>query len=107
MKVSPIDRAPSVRFALAAQLLVDEARAIGIRAPAFRSPPRVAGTYRTITRRQGSVVVAVRIRGRPFEAVLADMVEGIVLANKLGPLDAARCRARLWDSLHVADQLAA
>jgi hypothetical protein len=43
--------------------------------------------------------VSVAIRGRPWAAVLADMVEGVVVANRLRSVDADRCRARLWARL--------
>jgi len=41
-------------------------------------------------------VVSVRVRGRPREAVLADMIEGVVVGNGLGPPDADRVRNELW-----------
>ena len=33
-------------------------------------------------RADGGVAVAVRVRGRPMAAVLADLVEGVVVANR-------------------------
>jgi len=45
--------------------------------------------------------VAVRLRGRPWAAVLADMVEGVVAANDLHAAEADRARAALWEA--VAD----
>ncbi len=76
--------AASVRFATAVQALAAEARRQGLVMPGFRSPPRPPGVQRTIRRRpDGQAVVAVRLRGRPFAAVAADMVEGVVVANRL------------------------
>ena len=93
----PIDRAPSLRFALAARQLADACRRLGLDPPAFRSPPSLAGVDRTLHRRGGSCVVAVRVRGRPVEAVTADLIEGIVAANRLDAEAASRVRAELWE----------
>lgn len=41
-------------------------------------------------------VVAVRLHGRPAAAVVADMIEGVVVANGLVSPDADRVRAQLW-----------
>ena len=40
--------------------------------------------------------MAVRLRDRPWSAVLADMVEGVVVANELTGARADRVRAVLW-----------
>ena len=79
--------ASSVRFAAAARRLSAACQARGLVAPSFRSPPRAPGADRSLRRRpDGGAVVAVRVRGRPFAAVAADMVEGTLLANALaGP----------------------
>jgi hypothetical protein len=53
---------------------------------------------RTLRRRGEGVIVSVRLRGRPWIAVLADMIEGVVAGNRLGPPDSDRLRAELWDS---------
>jgi hypothetical protein len=89
--------AASVRFAAAARRLAAACRERGLVSPAFRSPPRVAGVERTIRRRaDGGAVVAVRLRGREFRAVAADMVEGVLAANRLsGPEAQAHHRALL------------
>jgi len=44
-------------------------------------------------------VVAVVLRGRAFSDVLADMVEGIVIANRLQDPAAARVRRTLLDAV--------
>ena len=88
--------ASSIDFAEAARLLGRAARRRGLVAPGFRSPPRVVGADRTIRRRGGAAVVSVRVRDRPVPAVLADMIEGIVVANDLVTPDADRVRSELW-----------
>jgi len=86
---------PALRFAHAARVLGAAARAGGLSVPAFRSPPRIAGARRTLRRYPGGAVVAVQLRGRSFDDVVADMVEGVVQANGLTDEAAARVRALL------------
>jgi len=74
--------ADPVRFAAAARRLGQEARRRGLAVPGFRSPPRLPGVDRSIRRRaDGVAVVAVRVHGRSLEAVVTDMVEGVLAAN--------------------------
>lgn len=63
--------------------------------PAFRSPPRVAGAARTIRHLGDGAVVAVQLRGRDAAAVATDMIEGIVVANRLDVARAEPVRRRL------------
>src|SRR5436853_228923 len=78
--------ADPVRFATAARRLGAEARRRGLAVPGFRSPPRLPGALRGIHRRpDGSVFVAVRVHGRSVEAVVTDMVDGVIAANRPGP----------------------
>jgi hypothetical protein len=42
----------------------------------------------------------VRLRGRAFEAALDDMVEGVLVANRVEPADAVRIRPALEDAVH-------
>ena len=85
-----------MQFAAAVQVLGHEARALGLDVPGFRSPPRLRGVDRSLRRRPGAApAVAVRLRGRPFDAVVADMVEGVLVANGLTGAPAASARARL------------
>ena len=86
-------------FAAAARRLADAARAAGLAVPAFRSPPRVAGAVRTIRRYPGGTVVSVQLRDRAHEAVAADMVEGVVVANRLTGDAALRARTLLAEAL--------
>lgn len=68
---------------------------MGLVVPVFRSPPRLAGADRTICRRHGSLIIAVRSRGRPFADVAADVVEGVVVCNGLHRGQEMRVRRQL------------
>ena len=86
----------SLRFADAVRVLAVEARSLGLDVPGFRSPPRLAGADRSLRRRPGaSPAVAVRLAGRPFSAVVVDMVEGVIVANGLAGAAASHARDRL------------
>lgn len=94
----------SMQFVAAARTLTRAARAEGVDAPEFRSPPRLVGVSRSLIRRPaGGAIVAVRLWGRPWAAVLADMVEGVVAVNRLGDVPADRCRGAMWAALDDAD----
>ena len=91
---------PSIRFAAAVRALTIEARRAGLVVPSFRSPPRLAGVDRSLRRRNGGgATVAVVVRERPWAAVLADMVDGVIATNRLSGPAADRARARLWVAL--------
>jgi len=84
-------------FAHAARLLGREARRRGLVAPSYRCPPRIVGVQRSLRRHpKGGAVVAVQLKGRPWLAVLGDMIEGVVVANNLRPPQADRLRSDLW-----------
>ena len=88
---------PVLRFAEAVRALGVEARRNGLRMPAFRSPPRLVGVARSVRRRaDGGATIAVVVRGRPWAAVVADMVEGVLVANGLTGVAADTARAALW-----------
>lgn len=90
----------SVHFAAAARVIGDVARPRGLLVPAFRSPPRVRGAERTLRRwRDGGATVSVRVGDRPFVEVVADMVEGVVVANGLSGIAATRIRTALWEEV--------
>jgi hypothetical protein len=94
----------SLRFARIARSLTEAARRQGVRAPTFRSPPRRVGLTRTIRRRgDGGATVAVVLRGRPWPAAVADMIEGVVAYNRLTGAKADGVRTALWAA--VADAL--
>jgi hypothetical protein len=94
-------------FAVAARVLASQAHRHGLKPPGFRSPPRAIGVDRSLRRINGGVVVSVLLRGRPFVAVLSDMVEGVVVANRLIGREAEIARTVLWasvESLLVSDE---
>ena len=86
----------SLDFGSAARSLGRAARLRGLVVPVFASPPSRPALDRSIRRRNGSPVVSVRLRGRPRGAVLADMIEGIVVANRLEDARADLARSALW-----------
>jgi len=87
-------------FAHAARLLGREARRRGLVAPSYRCPPRIVGVQRSLRRfPQGGATVAVQLKGRPWLAVLGDMIEGVVVANGLLPPHADRLRNELWQAV--------
>src|SRR6476620_7141978 len=89
-----ITELPALRFADTARRLGAAAHEAGLSVPAFRSPPRVADAARTIRRYPAGAVVSVRLRGRPFAEVLADMVDGVLAANQVSAADGPRERSR-------------
>lgn len=94
--MGPVE-ASSVTFASAARTIGREARRRGLAVPGFRSPPRLPEVERSLRRRaDGGATVSVRYRGRPWPAVLADMIEGVVVANRLAGAAADHCRTALW-----------
>lgn len=90
-------------FAAAARLLAREARRLGLVGPSFRCPPRLVGVDRTIRRRPDGAIVSVRMRDRPWPAVLADMIEGVVVTNLLTPPQSDRLRAELWEACGASE----
>lgn len=108
MTSRPIDhptRSTALDLAGAVRVIGSTVKAMGFEAPGFRSPPRLVGVDRSIRRRRSpsgegiSAVVSVRVKGRPWAAVLADMIDGVVAANELAPPDADRVRTELWSVL--------
>ncbi|MDG2427385.1 MAG: hypothetical protein P8M16_03065 [Acidimicrobiales bacterium] len=86
----------AIWFAEAARSIGGAARLRGLEVPTFRSPPSMTGVQRTIRRCGTSATVSVVVRGRPWAAVLADMVEGVVVVNGLDSRRADTVRAALW-----------
>src|SRR3546814_6804217 len=86
----------SIRFATAVQVLARAARAQGLVVPGFRSPPRLGGVHRSIKRWDGGATIAVVVKDRPWAAVQADLVEGVIAANRLVGAAADRAREGLW-----------
>jgi hypothetical protein len=74
----------SIQFAETARLLAAVAREYGLQVPGFRSPPRLPGADRTIRWSPGGTcMVSVRVRGRPADAVVTDLIDGVIVANGL------------------------
>ena len=95
------------QFASAARIIASQAHRHGLYPPGFRSPPRIVGVDRSLRRLNNRVVVSVLLRGRPFVAVLANMIEGVVVANELTGRNAENARTFLWssvESLLVSDE---
>ena len=86
----------SLDFGSAARSLGRAARLRGLVVPVFASPPSRPDLDRSIRRRNGSPMVSVRLKGRPRGAVLADMIEGVVVANYLAGARADLARSALW-----------
>ncbi len=95
--------ATSLRFAAAARTLGQVARRDGLVVPSFRSPPRTLGLDRSIRRTRSGVVVSIRLRDRPWIAVLVDMIDGLVATNLLDGVDAARLRTLLWEAVMASE----
>ena len=55
----------------------------------------------------GSATVAVAVKNRPYQAVIADLIEGIVVVNKLDGTSATRIRTQLWEAVVEAHREAA
>jgi hypothetical protein len=85
----------STTFAGVVRILGAEVRALGLEVPGFRSPPRIPAD-RSLRRRPGATpAVAVRLAGRPLDAVVTDMVEGVIVANQLAGRRAIEVRSHL------------
>ena len=97
----------TVRFAHAVRTISESARLQGLEVPMFRSPPRRGQAVRTIRRTRRGVTVSVVLADRPWANVLADLVDGVVVANRLDGGQAIRCRTALWAALERDDVLAA
>jgi hypothetical protein len=82
-------------------------RAAGLTVPAFRTPPRRPGAPRTIRRLPGGPVVAVALKGRVFSEVVHDMVDGVIVANRLEGEAAGRVRGSLLHALTAPGSSAA
>ena len=97
----------TAEFASVARNIAAESRRLGLSVPGFRCPPRIVGVDRTLRRFVGeetSGIVAVAVKGRPLAAVVADMIEGMVVANQLVPPVADRLRAEMWLALGFVAQ---
>jgi hypothetical protein len=94
-------------FSALVRVVAQEARAMGLVVPGFRSPPRLAGAVRTIRAGSGAPIIAVRLRGRPFADVAADVVEGVLVANGVPAGADLRVRRRLLTAVEPVTPRAA
>ena len=86
----------SARFSATARTVADAARAVGLAPPAFRSPPANPDLDRSLRwQPDGRCIVAVRAAGRPLADIVADLVEGVIAANRLTGDAADAGRAKL------------
>jgi hypothetical protein len=60
-----------------------------------------------LRRRRDGTIVAVAVQGRPWAAVLSDLVEGVIVANALDGGAAASARAALWAAVAAGAEAAA
>lgn len=74
----------AMEFARVVRLLSDETKRLGLCAPGFRSPPRLAGFNRTLRRRlAGPPMISVRLGGRTINDVIDDMIQGVLVVNDI------------------------
>ena len=101
--------ATNADFAGTARRLAAAARARGLATPGFRTPPRQPGHDRTIRRYpDGSALVAVRVKGRRWDDVVDDLIDGVLRMNDLHGILAAEVRLALWTDLgHTASRASA
>jgi len=103
--MTAVDTSASIRFAETARLLAAVARHHELKVPGFRCPPRIPGANRSIRwSPNGSCIVSVRVRDREVADVIADMVEGVLVANQLTSQTADGWRIALRSA--VSDELA-
>ena len=88
-----------MRFSGAVRAVGLEARRLGLVVPAFRAPPRIPGADRTLRRSRGEPIVAVRLRGRPFADIVADIVVGVLVANAVPRRGDMSIRRALLDAV--------
>ena len=92
----------SIQFSITVRTLGRIANQLGYVTPQFRCPPPSAQYQRSVRRNHDDLSISIVIRGRPWLAVLADIVEGFVIANaKLG--QDSEIRNILWDTIGCND----
>jgi len=96
----------SLRFSETVRVLADAARRQGLVVPAFRCPPQRPDADRTLRRRaNGECTVAVRVAGRPFASVQADLIEALVIVNEVPAAAVQPVRREFWNALARAGQV--
>ena len=84
----------TIEFARAARNLTAECVRRGMKAPSFRSPPRLLLDYRSIRWSHGRAIISVRLNGRDPGDVFGDMIDGVMVANNATDPE---LRAALWE----------
>lgn len=102
-----VTMASSLQFSHAVRTLSEAARLQGLAVPMFRSPPRLAGAVRTVRRTRRGATVAVVIADRSWTSILTDLIDGVVVVNRLDGAAAIRCRTAQWCALEQSHVLAA
>ena len=102
--LSTIESAPSVRFSIVAKVITQVSARCGIEVPGFKSPPRSVDLDRTVRHQSSGSVVSVRIKDRPFEAVIGDMIEGVILCNELPIAAAGKLRNLMWSAVMQSER---
>ena len=89
----------SIQFSIAVRTLGRIADQLGYRIPKFRCP-NPSAKYQRSGRKTGdeNLSISIVIRGRPWLAILADIVEGFVIANTQSGQD-SEIRNILWDCI--------
>jgi hypothetical protein len=110
--VPPVPEVPegagAVDFAESVRLVCSAARSNELAVPAFRSPPRISGVDRSLTRSPaGEAVVSIRLANRPLVAVQADLIDSVLHVNRTPPEVARRFRAAAWEAFTSRDGLPA
>jgi hypothetical protein len=100
--LSAVEPVPTLRFTQTARRLGAAAQAAGLTVPAFRCPPRLEGVARTVRRYPGGAVVSVRLQGRDFDDVAADMIDGVLVVNRVEGDAAAQLRPLLASAVESA-----
>ena len=93
----------SIKFLKVIRTLERIAGQRGFVAPSFRCPPPSAKFQRSIKKLDNDkVTISIVARDRPWLAVLADIVEGFVIANSSSERE-SELRNLLWDSIASND----
>ena len=79
----------------------------GLIGPSYRGPAPARWRLTASLRRPDGAVVSIRLQGRPRGAVIADMIEGVVVCNELRPPAADRVRTELWSAIDASTRTAA
>lgn len=91
-----VDPLNAPAFAETVRRLKLAATAAGMQSPSFTSPPRLPSVDRSIRRLQsGAVIVSVRRGKRAADAVVHDMIQGVVVANRLSGSEAEDAARKL------------